>query len=86
MKVELQSDLFPERVAMDAPVVIVLETPEELEWAYDAFSRRCSVPDSPHDGSRHLRFLVDVNTALNLHASSYRGLIRAVRERMRRRE
>lgn len=60
MKVELQKDFQPERQKLDSPVVIVLETPEEVNWAYTAFARVPREDRGPEDGRQDVFYM---NTA-----------------------
>ena len=52
MRVELQKDFMPERQQLDSPVIITLETPEEVEWAYTAFSQVDTRMRGPENGRK----------------------------------
>ena len=54
------------------PVVIVLETVAELNWAYDAFSNMIHHPDTQEDSPKQ-KFFCDVYAGLNVPAAKYRG-------------
>jgi len=54
------------------PVVIVLETVEELNWAYDAFANMIHHKETPDDSAKQ-EFFCGVYTSLNIPASKYRG-------------
>ena len=73
-KVELLKDFHPERMPLDAPVMIVLETAEELEWAYHAFS----TANFGSDGCKGRQAVFNSNTAqhLNNFCAPFRSLKR----------